>query len=117
MSDQLDIFNQPRSDPDANRVGKFQGPAAGAAPTQREAAILAYPRTGTQRRRILDFLIGAGEHGATDEEMQKALDMNPSTQRPRRVELVEGGWVERTDRRRRTSSKTPAAVWRVTNRL
>lgn len=50
--------------------------------------------------------------GATDEEMQLALGMNPSTQRPRRIELVRRGLVVE-DGTRRTSSGRNASVWRV----
>lgn len=98
--------------PDANRLGKFQNPDSGAAVTQRQAAILAFPGTGTQRRRVLDHIARTG--GATDEEMQQALDMNPSTQRPRRVELVDDGWVEDSGRTRKTPSGRDAVVWVLT---
>jgi hypothetical protein len=101
------------TDPDAEEIGKFQRPGD-AAYTQRLAALQAYPATGTQRRRVLDFIGYAGPNGATDEEMQFALAMNPSTQRPRRVELVEGGWVEESEMVRRTVSKRDAVVWALT---
>lgn len=39
--------------------------------------------------------------------------MNPSTERPRRVELVENGLVEDSGRVRQTDSKTEAVVWIV----
>ena len=39
------------------------------------------------RRRVLHHIIECGNRGATDEEIQIALDMAPNTQRPRRVEL------------------------------
>lgn len=64
------------------------------------------------QRRVLRFLetcLG----GATDEEMQLALGMNPSTQRPRRIELVQAGLVVK-DGTRRTSSGRMAVVWRRT---
>lgn len=109
--DQLDLL----SDPDANRIGKFQGPGTTWTPdTQRQAAVAAYPNTGTARRRVLDFI--AHSAGATDEQIQEGLRMNPSTQRPRRVELVEGGWIEDSGRTRRTRSGTAAAVWVLTAR-
>jgi hypothetical protein len=43
--------------------------------------------------------------------------MNPSTQRPRRVELVEGGWVEDSGERRPTRSGMDAVVWRGTDKV
>jgi hypothetical protein len=57
--------------------------------TSAAAADAALPRTGTQRRAVYDAIAAAGIHGLTDEECQDRLRMNPSTQRPRRVELVE----------------------------
>lgn len=101
------------SDPDVPKIGKFQRPGD-AAETQRLAALLAYPSTGTWRRRVLNAIAFAGEQGRTDEELQNQLNLNPSTQRPRRVELVEGGWVEDSERRRRTKSGRDAVVWIAT---
>lgn len=99
------------SDPDKNTIGKFQRPGD-AAETQIPAAVEIYPASGTQRRKVLNFITEMGERGATDEEIQLALQMNPSTQRPRRVELVEGGWVEDSGERRFTRSRRSAVVWK-----
>lgn len=63
------------------------------------------------RRRVLDYLRGVGEVGATDEELQTALSMGASTQRPRRVELVNGGFVFDSNRRRPTQSGRAAVIW------
>ncbi len=49
--------------------------------------------------------------GATDIEIQHALAMNPSTQRPRRIELTQKGLVRDSGHRRRTPSGRYAAVW------
>lgn len=91
---------------DSNAIGKFQRGST----TQREAAILAYPASGTQRYRVLQTVI-ASDNGLTDEEMQFALGMNPSTQRPRRVELVDGGFIIDSHQRRKTRSGRTAIVW------
>jgi hypothetical protein len=71
--------------------------------------------TGTCRRRVLEAIIFAGEEGATDEQLQRWLDLNPSTERPRRVELVEGGWIEDSSIRRATLSGRSAVVWTLTD--
>lgn len=68
---------------------------------------------GTLRGRVLAYIRGAAERGATDEEMQAALDMNPSTQRPRRGELVEAGLVMDSGITRPTKSGRQATVWRA----
>lgn len=79
--------------------------------TSREAAIEQYPRAGTLRRRVLDHLQQVGAEGATDDEIQVALEMNPSTQRPRRVELERAGLIERLDATRKTRAGRQAHVY------
>lgn len=108
------LDSEPLSNPDANTIGKFQRPGT-PAETQRQAAVAIYPTTGTKRRRVLDAFRSAGQAGATDDEIQVALDMDPSTQRPRRVELVEGGWLQDTGFRRNTRSGRSATVWCLTD--
>jgi hypothetical protein len=102
-------------DVDADRAGKAQRPGD-AAETQRLAALRVMPHTGTARRKVLDAIMVASFQGMTDEEIQDVLHMNPSTQRPRRVELVEGGWVEDSGERRPTRSGMDAVVWRGTDK-
>jgi hypothetical protein len=63
------------------------------------------------QRRVLD-LLRENAAGMTDEEQQAALAMNPSTQRPRRVELVRRGLVVEAGTRK-TSSGRMATVWRA----
>ncbi len=111
MSEQLDLFAVQLAG--LPTIGKFQRPGD-AAETQRQAAIAAYPATGTWRLRVLKAVVAAGEHGRTDEELQAELGLNPSTQRPRRVELVEGGLVADSGRRRLTRSGRLAVVWVAT---
>lgn len=53
---------------------------------------------------------------STDEEMQDALGMNPNTQRPRRIELVEKKLVRDSGARRLTRSGCRAIVWETTDR-
>ena len=61
-------------------------------------------------RQVLAFL-EARPDGATDEEMQAGLGMNPSTQRPRRIELARRGLVVESGTRK-TSSGRMATIWR-----
>lgn len=67
--------------------------------------------TGQQRRRVYEFIESRGCLGATDIEIQNALDLNPSSQRPRRIELVERGVVTDSGTKRATPSGRSAAVW------
>jgi hypothetical protein len=58
---------------------------------------------------VLDYIRTHG--GATDDEVQVGLDMNPSTERPRRIELVRAGKVRATEAKRPTRSGAMAIVW------
>ena len=61
-------------------------------------------------RLVLEYL---RDHGpATDEEIAAGLAMNPSTARPRRIELVRRGMVVEAGTRK-TAAKRNASVWRV----
>lgn len=83
--------------------------------TSRAAALEIREDSGTLRGFVLAYLRGAGEHGATDEEMQHALNMNPSTQRPRRIELMQSNppLVRDSGQTRLTKSKRKAVVWQA----
>lgn len=76
-----------------------------------EAAEKIAPRVGLLHRQILRCLLGGA---MTDEAMQAALNMNPSTQRPRRGELVDAGLVEDSGWFGRTASGAKAVKWRLT---
>jgi len=56
------------------------------------------PKAATLRRAVLDYLRGRTD-GATDEEIQDGLPIPPSSQRPRRCELVEAGANRETGRK------------------
>lgn len=89
-------------------VGK-PPPSVKGSDTSKAAAHKIKPSVGVLRAKVLAYIEDGG--GATDEEAQKGLGMNPSTQRPRRIELVERGAVKDSGLRRPTISGRPAAVW------
>jgi len=66
---------------------------------------------GALHRRVEGFISRRKWRGATDEEITEALGLNPSTERPRRRELVLLGRVKDSGRRRRVHSKRKAVVW------
>lgn len=68
------------------------------------------------RLAVFSALLEAGDDGLTDEEIQNLLAMNPSTERPRRIELCEAGLVRDSGLRRLTSSNRSAVVWIATRR-
>lgn len=96
-------------DPDEDKEGKV-GHAHPA--TSKLAAQRILPASGTQRQNVLDELLAIFPDGLTDEEIQDELVMNANAQRPRRLELVEQGWVEDSGKRRKTMSGLDAIVWR-----
>ncbi len=86
-------------------------PAQAHSTTSVEAAQQIAPTTSTLRMQLLAWLKGQGITGATDEEMQQGCGMQPNTQRPRRVELVQLGLVVDSGLVRRTVSGRNATVW------
>lgn len=101
------------SDPDEQTIGAFHGPDVGAPDTERKAALDVYPRTGTQRRAVLDFIATAGDRGATDDEAREATGVRRA--RTRRHELMEGGWVEDSGRQRKLQTGNLAEIWVLTD--
>jgi DNA-directed RNA polymerase specialized sigma24 family protein len=81
--------------------------------TSKCAAVAIVSESATLREEVRKHLVACGEHGATDEEIQNALGMNPSTQRPRRIELVQRGIVEDSGTTRKTTSGRSATVWKM----
>lgn len=79
--------------------------------TSRSAAEAAAGGARSQRKAVFD-LLKANEQGLTDEEIQRMLAMNPSTERPRRIELLYAGLVMDSGEVRRTLSGRKAVVWR-----
>jgi hypothetical protein len=89
-----------------------RAPAARGSITSAQAADSLGPKTlNAMQRRVLE-LLAATPDGLTDEEMQRRLEMNPSTQRPRRIELARRCLIV-TAGTRKTSSGRNADVWRV----
>lgn len=77
--------------------------------TSRLAAESMTGKAGSLRRKVYDLL---SEVSCTDEEGAKMLDMNPSTYRPRRVELSAAHLIQQVGEIP-TSSGRRAVVWGV----
>jgi hypothetical protein len=89
-----------------------RAPSVNGSITSAKAADSLGPATlSAMQRRVLE-LLAATPDGLTDEEQQRLLGMNPSTQRPRRIELARRGLVVEAGTRR-TASGRMAVVWRV----
>lgn len=83
--------------------------------TSHDAAARVKPRSGTQRRRVMDAIRDShmrGLPGLTDEQVATITGLSLNSVRPRRQELQKAGWVEATDYRQETSSGGMAIVWR-----
>lgn len=89
-----------------------RAPAVQSSPTSMAAADAIGDRLNTLQRSVVAFLKARGEHGATDEEIAAGLQMNPSTARPRRIELVRRGLVVEAGTRK-TKSGRYATAWRL----
>lgn len=95
MPDQLDLLDTPA----------YQRHSL----TSLAAAEAIKPSVTALQARVLAYIKLLG--GATDEELQRGLQLNPSTQRPRRIELVEKGMVRDSGRTRKTASGRNAVIW------
>jgi hypothetical protein len=80
-------------------------------PTSLAAAALVFPKTGTQRMRVLDAIIKAGSNGMTDPELADQLGIGDNSERPRRKELLEQGWVIDSGLRRPARGLGDSIVW------
>jgi hypothetical protein len=101
MTDQLAMFDTPDTVP-------YQPQSA----TSRAAAEGMRGMAMSHRSAVL-MVIQQSNNGRTDEEIQRMLKLNPSTQRPRRIELVQSGMVRDSGRTRKTASGRAATVWEV----
>lgn len=89
----------------------FAAPAQRHSPTSVAAAEGLTPQAlNAMQRKVVAYL---EDHGpSTDEEIAVGLGMNPSTERPRRIELARAGIVVEAGERK-TASGRRATVWRV----
>jgi hypothetical protein len=89
----------------------FTGCLASTEETSREAAEYAATNAETLRWRVFQVIHRAGKDGATDLEIQAELGLDGSTQRPRRIELLQAGDIEDSGQTRETPSGRRAVVW------
>ena len=87
-------------------------PSVHSSETSMDAAFSVKPGSG--RARILDFLRRYPTKSWTDEGLADMLHMNPSSERPRRVELLEAGLIESCGTAKTASGRT-AQLWRATS--
>ena len=88
----------------------FDAPRIRHSPTSCQAAESIEPIAGTLRWKVLEAIRNAVD-GLTDEEGIEATDMNPSTYRPRRIELQTARLIVDSGATRETKSGRKAVVW------
>lgn len=84
-------------DPAVNK----EGPSPKGNATSKLAALRNWPRSGTQRNRILEMVL-ANHAGMTRDEIHAKSGLVWQTVGPRVLELVQGGWLVETPQRRKT---------------
>jgi predicted ArsR family transcriptional regulator len=77
----------------------------------RQAQVLAEPNAASQRERVFAYISVNGP--VTDEKIAEGLLMNPSTARPRRLELVRAGRIRPALQTQETKSGRNAVAWEV----
>lgn len=93
LQHELEGAEQVLRDLAGDALGDMEGKVRNDAPeTSRRAARRVVLRTGTQRSGVLSALENLGS--MTDYQLQQALDLQPSSERPRRGELVDAGLVQ-----------------------
>lgn len=89
-----------------------QAPAVQSSRTSMAAADSVTPERMNALQRAVYALLASEPQGLTDEQIQTRLGMNPSTERPRRIELARRGLVIEAGTRK-TASGRNASVWRL----
>jgi transcription initiation factor IIE alpha subunit len=77
------------------------------------AAQKVYPRTGSLRMKVYEFILNQGLHGATDQEIEKTLSIDGNTVRPTRISLVKDGYIMDTGTTRKNKHNNDCIVWRA----
>jgi len=87
--------------------------ARNAQQTSREAAERVYPKSGTMRLKVYEFIVRQGLKGATDQEIQNTLHLSGDTVRPSRITLFQDGFVIDSGVRRKNANGNDCIVWRA----
>ena len=81
--------------------------------TSRIAAERVYPKSGSIRLSVYEYLIRQGLRGATDQEMQSNLNLSGDTIRPTRMTLLKDGYIIDSGETRNNLNGNPCVVWRA----
>jgi hypothetical protein len=89
-----------------------RAPAVNGSITSAQAADSLSPATLNGLQRLVLEFVRARTEGVTDEQIAAGLGLNPSTARPRRIELARLGLIVEVGVRK-TASGRNAVAWRV----
>lgn len=81
--------------------------------TSRIAAERIYPKSGSIRLKVYEYLIRQGLRGATDQEMQTNLNLSGDTIRPTRMTLLKDNYIIDSGETRNNANGNPCVVWRA----
>jgi hypothetical protein len=81
--------------------------------TSRIAAERIYPKSGSIRLKVYEYLIRQGLRGATDQEMQTNLNLSGDTIRPTRMTLLKDNYIIDSGQTRNNVNGNPCVVWRA----
>lgn len=102
------------SDPSEDKPGAAHYKAHG---TERHAAYMQRPKSGTKRAMVLGVFIAdwrAGGLGLTHEEVEYKVQLGLYTTAPRCTELSIGGWIRPSGSYGRTKKNQPTIRWELT---
>jgi len=77
------------------------------------AAEKVLPRTGSLKRRVYEYILSQGMRGATDQEIEKTLQIEGNTVRPSRVGLIKDGYIIDSGTTRKNHHNNDCIVWRA----
>jgi transcription initiation factor IIE alpha subunit len=77
------------------------------------AAQKVLPKTGSLRMKVYEFILNQGLRGATDQEIEKTLNIDGNTVRPTRISLVKDGYIMDTGTTRKNKHDNDCIVWRA----
>jgi hypothetical protein len=98
--------------PTSNRPGRSRNRQ----PTERAAAMMQFPKSGTARGAVLSAFINDWKDdgdGLIDEDVASKIGMNLYTAAPRRTELVNDGWLQASGRFGRTKLNSESIKWEL----
>jgi hypothetical protein len=81
--------------------------------TSFQALIKVAPKYGSNRAKVYQYIVDRQERGATDQELQAALNMPGDTLRPTRLSLLKDGLIYDSGKTRQNVNGNDCIVWLV----